>query len=658
MEQTAKRIIRGMYSQNSSAVFGAVCTKEETSFTLWCPGAELVRVNLYRTGSDSEEGAGLLGQVLLQKSDKEIWQVTIAGNLEGVYYTYSIFTGKEERETADVYTRACGVNGKRSMVVNLKATDPAGFRQQEQWLQKRHQLAGCPVIYELHIKDFSHDSNSGISSKYRGKYLAFTEQDTTLKQGKSKTGIAYLKKLGITHVHLLPFFDYGSIDERSRETEMFNWGYDPVHYMAPEGSYSTDPYHGEVRIRECKQMIQALHEAGIGVIMDVVFNHTYSLDSVFQNTVPDYYYRMEEDGSFANGSMCGNDTASEQPMFRKYMIDAVCYWASEYQLDGFRFDLMGLHDVETMNQIRDALNALPYGKDILMYGEPWAADYSPMRKGCLPADKEHVGNLSEGIAIFCDQTRDSIKGDVFIAGDAGFVNREPKLEEAIQHSVCAWCDENEESWRPKSPSQIISYVSAHDNYTLWDKLVYTLPEYAGEKCSRIDFIKKRAEVIRQNKMAAGIYFTCLGTVFFQAGEEFGRTKLGADNSFDAPAFLNALCWEQSAQMQDLVEFYRGLIAYRLEHADLYGRSVKDVQTTFLDTQIPGLIAFSMMRKAQSEREVYVIYNQNQEKSILMLPEGGWRLRCDGNHVYGKEESQTAAGRLIVASQAVMILERV
>lgn len=658
---------------------GAVYTKKETVFKVWAPAADSAAVNLYQTGSDAETGARLLERLPMKKVDKGVWQSFASGCKKGCYYTYTICNNGISKETADVYSKACGINGVRSMVVDLRETDPEGFRENEEWLLKRHELSKCPVIYELHIKDFSSDDSCGISEKNRGKYLAFTELNTTFGQKEImsteniSTGLSYLKKLGVTYVHLLPFFDYGSVDEGGDLRTQFNWGYDPVHYNVPEGSYSSDPYHGEVRIKECKQMIQALHEAGIAVVMDVVYNHTFSLDSVFQNTVPDYYYRKDGDGKFSNGSLCGNDTASERAMYRRYMAESVCFWAEEYQIDGFRFDLMGLHDIDTMNYIRAELDKLTGGEDILMYGEPWSGDYSPMQKGSIAALKENTNKLHDRIAVFCDNTRDAIKGSVFIADDTGFVNRNAKeaikqsieiesdeaaLDEKIKDSVCAWCRKKQKDITPKNPGQIISYVSAHDNYTLWDKLKFTLPENTGKKRKQIDFSKKCPEAVRQNKMAAGIYFTCLGTVFFQAGEEFGRTKQGISDSYNAPTQLNALSWKRSSEFKELVYYYRGLIAFRKKYKMFYERAAQNVEVSFEDTNVSGLIAYQMIRKDCKEA-LFVIYNRNKEKAILPVPKGSWNIVCDGDMIeLDYEQCQKVSGEVLVKNEAVMILAKI
>lgn len=634
------------YIENGKSL-GAIYEKERTTFRVWSPRAESVTVNLYHTGSDAEEGAGLIRRDVMYQEEGGVWQTVSKGDLHGIYYTYTVCTGGIFRETADIYATACGVNGERSMVIDHGRLFTPDCGENEKWQKKRRELSKCPVIYELHIKDFSWDAESGVSKSNRGRYLAFTEKDSYCMR--------WIKSLGITHVHLLPFFDFGSVDEEIDDREQFNWGYDPVNYNVPEGSYSSDAYHGEIRIQECHQMIQALHEEGIGVIMDVVYNHTYSTDSAFERTVPGYYYRKEEDGSYANGSLCNNDTASEQEMFRQYMIDSVCYWASEYQVDGFRFDLMGLHDVETMNQIRLALDRLPGGRDILMYGEPWSGDYSPMREGCLPATKENIGRLHERISIFCDDTRDAIKGDVFLADEAGYVNGEAGNYEAVKDCVLAWTGKTQTGWRPKNQGQIISYVSAHDNFTLWDKLIYTLPENEGRKRKKITFEEKNAVALRQNKMAAGIYFTCLGIPFFQAGEEFARTKQGLSNSYNAPASLNALSWERSREYGGLAEFYRGLIEFRKEWIEIYEREASDIKVCFEEAKEPEIVAFRIGR-AGVERELYVIYNPTKERMMHPIPPGSWQTICDGDTVYTKERNRPEIrDRMLVKNQAVMIL---
>lgn len=574
---------------------GAVYAPERTVFKVWAPTAERVALRLYKNGSaqecvapgsaeeragaasvvcaDEESGAasaewadGVLGELTMERGERGVWQKSVEGDLAGIYYTWLVTADGETKECADIYGKAAGVNGQRSMVVDLAATDPAGWEHEHAALQAEKEPKS-PVIYEVHVKDFSNDANSGVPEAYRGKYMAFTCRETCLGGDVTKpTCVSYLKMLGITHVHLLPMFDYGSVDEAG-SGDQFNWGYDPVNYNVPEGSYSTDPFHGEVRIRECKEMIQALHAAGIRVVMDAVYNHTYTADSWFQRTVPYYYYRLNDDGSFSNGSACGNDTASERPMYRKYMIDSICYWAQEYHLDGFRFDLMGLHDVDTMNEIRRALDKLPCGERILMYGEPWAGGPTAMEAGNEQALKANALLLDKRIAFFNDDTRDCIKGSVFFPKIPGFVNGENGLEDQIRSSVLAWCD-GKGGYRPHDPLQVLAYVSAHDNYTLWDKLMLTRYEEP-------DFLRRDEEILRQNRLAAGVYLTCLGIPFFQAGEEGARTKLGIGDSYNSPAAINQLDWKRIYEYNELVDYYIGLIALR-QHFYAYQADSMDV----------------------------------------------------------------------------------
>ncbi|MDO5423111.1 MAG: type I pullulanase [Eubacteriales bacterium] len=622
---------------------GYTLDAEQTAFRVWAPMAENVWVNLYQSGDAEAEDR--FGQIPMEKGESGVWTGIVATRLKNVYYTYTIQEKGEIRETQDVYSKACGVNGQRSMAVDLRETDPDGWQEDA----FAYDAAVLPVIYELHIKDFSSDAHSGIPEAYRGKYKAFTVEDSTLDgKGEKPTCLAYLKELGITHVHLLPCFDFGSVDEANPSKEQFNWGYDPVNYNVPEGSYATDAHDGRVRIREFKEMVLAFHRAGIGVIMDVVYNHTYSLDSCFQRTVPDYYYRQYADGTYSNGSICGNDTASEREMFRRYMIDSVCYWAREYHIDGFRFDLMGLHDVQTMNAIRRSLNELPNGKNILMYGEPWAGTDTAMAEDAVPALKKNVELLDEGIAIFNDDTRDAIKGSVMEAKEAGFVNGVKGLEENIASAVLAWCD-GKGGYHPKNPGQTISYVSAHDNWTLWDKLQYTLKE-------KPDFAAKDAQVLQANKFAAGIVLTCLGTVFFQAGEEAGRTKLGNGNSYNAPASLNALDWERMYQFEELIAYYKGMLTLRRQFSGYWSRDSKVTEKIRFYQTEPGCVAFSMDAWKTSDRwkRLWVVYSARDQACTVTLPKAERMLLADGKCALPKPKRLDAEEAVTVEPQGVTV----
>ena len=622
---------------------GVTYTKEATTFKVWSPDADEIRLYLYATGLDHENGAADKGAYNFEKGENGFWSVTLEGDWNGVYYSYVITRGDEKVECIDPYATACGANGRRGMVLDMESTNPKGFDKDAGWYQKNKDT----VIWEVHIKDFSYDEHSGVTPKHRGKYLAFTEQNTTLNgEGKVKTCVAYLKDLGVTHVHLLPTYDYGSINEIG-DDKQFNWGYDPMNYNVPEGSYSTDASHGEVRIIEFKEMVQALHKAGIAVVMDVVYNHTFCKDTSFQALAPYYYYRQNEDGSMSDGSACGNETSSERFMYRQFMIQSVVYWAKEYHIDGFRFDLMGLHDVETMNLIRTALNELPNGKHIIMYGEPWVAAESPMEEGFKPAVKKNVDLLDDNIAIFCDSTRDAIKGSVFEEKEPGFANGEDGLEEDVMSSVYAWCDGGHSDFRPKTPAQIISYVSAHDNYTLWDKLAITLQD-------EVDYTTKDEKVLAVNKLVAGIVLTCKGTPFFQAGEEFGRTKNGDENSYISSVDVNKLDWTRCSEYKDLVEYYKGLIGLRQNFAAFNDRSMYELNFIYPICTKDGVVAFEMNNVHGHKDKwdsIVVVYNRNEEPYEVTLPEGKWQKLVDKESSMHWKQNCLFAGKNVIKDSA-------
>ncbi len=594
---------------------GAFYTPEKTVFKVWAPTAEAVILNLYEDGS---EGAVPYRQFAMTKTGCGVFKIEIGGDLDGVYYTYTVSSDGRVRETADIYAKACGANGKRSMVVNMARTNPAGWASDKFVRSEKDTV----IIYELHIKDFSSDSFGGFCEAYRGKYMAVTERGTVLNNHPEfSTGLDYVKALGVTHVHLLPVFDYASVDETSADMSLFNWGYDPENYNVPEGSYATDSLDGAVRIYEFKKMVQAFHDAGIGVIMDVVYNHTYDRDGSFQKTVPYYYYRTDENGNFCDGSCCGNDTASERKMFRKYMTDSVCYWAKEYHIDGFRFDLMGLHDVETMNGIREALDNMPDGRQKLMYGEPWAAGRTVMRRGAVAAVKSNVHLLNERIGFFNDDTRDAIKGSVFFEEDGGYINGRPENAGKIRAAVTAWCG-GEAGYRPHNPGQVISYVSAHDNFTLWDKLVYT----AGDG---ISFDRENPTLLAMNRMAAGIVFTCQGHVFFQAGEEFARTKQGIGDSYNKPPSVNQLDWRRAYDYRSLIDYYKGLIAIRKQFSGFKNQGFA-VPVTFYENKTASVVSFVINAEGQ---RLFAAYNPEKERQLIHVPKGQWQMLSDGERIF-------------------------
>ena len=514
---------------------GVEYTPAGTHLRLWAPTAKQAAVNLYRRGT----GGACVGTLPLQQQDKGVWSIYLPGDQHGKYYDFTLATPFGTCNAADPYARAAGVNGVRSMIFDPARVDPQGWERDVRPVIPPARRS----VWEVSVRDFSQDPASGVHTAWRGKFLAFTQQGTTLSSdGIHPTCMNYLKRLGVSYVQLMPIFDFGSVDESRPLTRQYNWGYDPTNFNVPEGSYSTDPTRGEVRVRECKQMIAALHAAGIGVVMDVVYNHMYRSDNVLNRVVPLYYFRQNDDGSLSNGSGCGNEFASERPMARRYLIDSVLYWAREYHIDGFRFDLMGLYDVETMNLLRAELDKLPGGRDILMYGEPWQGGGSQLHR--YEANKANLAMLNERIGIFCDDTRDTIKGGCFNAREPGYVEGRPGSFWDIGGAVAAWC--LSDRLPPHAPSQIVSYVSAHDNFTLWDKLLlvrYEKPEFTAADST----------ALAQNRLAAGIYLTSFGLPFLQAGEEFARTKKGKGNSYRSSPALNRLDWERAEKYHALVD---------------------------------------------------------------------------------------------------------
>ena len=585
---------------------GATVCNDGAQFALWAPTASHVTLRLFAHGTDAEPGSGMLGEYPMHYESDGAWVQDVPSAVHGVYYDYLIeFADGSVTRSADPWARAAGANGRRSMVVDLSRTDPDG------WDADRRPTTpiSSDVIWETHIGDFSNAQSSGVPAEHRGKYLAFTDSGTTLNgEGAFPTCVEYLKNLGITVVQLLPFYDYGSVDET--RTGGYNWGYDPVNYNVPEGSYSTNPYDGAVRIRECKAMVQALHAAGITVVMDVVYNHMYTTANWFERVVPGYFCRRTDDGAFANGSGCGCDMATEHEMFRRFMVESVTYWASEYHLDGFRFDLMGLIDVEAMRRIRASLDSLPNGRSILMYGEPWAAGQSAPLPGTVLADKQALPRLDSRIGHFCDTTRDTIKGHVFYRDQPGYVNgaaqqnRQAVLDavDAHRHAVA----------REGEAGQIIQYVSAHDDLTLWDKLSISMrgngANHLPDNTMYDDVLQGSAcaqEVLNANLLAAGIIATSAGLPFMLSGEEFARTKYGDDNSFDSGSGINELDWRRASDMQGLVRYYADLIAMRADDPAWF-----DAARTVVPTE-SSMIAFLVGRHA-------VLVNPDVREHVMPL----------------------------------------
>ena len=585
-----------------------------TCLRLWAPTAEAVTVTLYHKG----DGGAVLGTEPLVRGAHGVWSIWLPGEQHGRYYTFAVTVNGITRETGDPYARAVGVNGVRSMIVDLARTAPSGWERDVRPNIPPAQRA----VWEVSVRDFSQDAASGVRPAWRGKYMAFTQQGTTLHgDGIHPTCLNYLKRLGVKYVQLMPIFDFGSVDEAKPLLRQYNWGYDPTNFNVPEGSYSTDPTRGEVRIRECREMIAALHAAGIGVVMDVVYNHTYRTENPLNNTVPYYFFRQNPDGSFSNGSGCGNEFASERPMARRYLIDSILYWAKEYHIDGFRFDLMGLYDAESINAVRAALDALPGGRDILLYGEPWQGGASQLHR--YEANKANLAMLNERVGIFCDDTRDAIKGGCFDAREPGYVEGKPGSFWDIGAAVAAWC--RSDRLPPHAPSQIVSYVSAHDNFTLWDKLLcvrYEKPEFTA----------RDTVALAQNRLAAGIYLTSFGLPFMQAGEEFARTKKGVGNSYRSSPALNRLDWNRAEQYHALVDYYRGLLALRAAFPRLGStdrHAPEALQFFALEQPLVGWTLPAVWGDGAAWSALCVFYNPTDTTRTVPLPAGQWKLLSDG-----------------------------
>ena len=585
-----------------------------TCLRLWAPTAEAVTVTLYHKG----DGGAVLGTEPLVRGAHGVWSVWLPGEQHGRYYTFAVTVDGITRETGDPYARAAGVNGVRSMIVDLARTAPSGWERDVRPAIPPAQRA----VWEVSVRDFSQDAASGVHPAWRGKYMAFTQQGTTLhSDGIHPTCLNYLKRLGVKYVQLMPIFDFGSVDEAKPLLRQYNWGYDPTNFNVPEGSYSTDPTRGEVRIRECREMIAALHAAGIGVVMDVVYNHTYRTENPLNNTVPYYFFRQNADGSFSNGSGCGNEFASERPMARRYLIDSILYWAKEYHIDGFRFDLMGLYDAESINAVRAALDSLPGGRDILLYGEPWQGGASQLHR--YEANKANLAMLNERVGIFCDDTRDAIKGGCFDAREPGYVEGKPGSFWDIGAAVAAWC--RSDRLPPHAPSQIVSYVSAHDNFTLWDKLLcvrYEKPEFTA----------RDTVALAQNRLAAGIYLTSFGLPFMQAGEEFARTKKGVGNSYRSSPALNRLDWNRAEQYHALVDYYRGLLALRAAFPRLGStdrHAPEALQFFALEQPLVGWTLPAVWGDGAAWSALCVFYNPTDTTRTVALPAGQWKLLSDG-----------------------------
>lgn len=634
--KTQKTILTGLLAAMLPAAAGAQTfneadyTPEQTTFRLFAPdNAKTVKLRIYKAGHKGRPER----TVKMERTAADTWTATVTGNLMGRFYTFDTGRG----ECAGVFAKAVGVNGQRAAIIDMDKTDPAG------WNDDRRPVVKSPadlVIYEMHHRDYSIDASSGIANG--GKFLALTDPKA----------IAHLKELGVNAVHILPSFDYASVDETRLSTPQYNWGYDPVNYNVPDGSYSTDPYKPETRIREFKQMVQALHKAGIRVILDVVYNHTFNIDgSNFQRTYPDYFYRKTADGKYSDGSGCGNETASERDMMRRFMVESVLYWIDEYHIDGFRFDLMGCHDIETMNAIRKAVDKVD--PTIFIYGEGWSA-------GSCALPTEQLGlkanmKAMPGIAAFSDELRDALRGPFSDDTKGAFLAGKPGEEESIKFGIAGAIEHPQvdmskvnystEAWASQ-PTQMISYVSCHDDMCLTDRLRASIPGITTDELIRLDMLAQTAVLTSQ------------GVPFILSGEEMLRDKKGVHNSYNSPDSINRLDWNNMERYPQVMDYYKNLTrlrrnhpAFRLGSADLVRRHLE-----FLPTQ-PGLVAFRLKDYAGRDdwRNIIVILNAAKQQRKVAIPQGNYTIVCHEGKIDENGLSTFSGSEATVSAQSALIL---
>ena len=643
---------------NYDGELGVIYSKNSSEFKLWAPLAEQVELVLY--GKDYNELEANKTIIKMNRENRGVWRVKIDEDLSGEYYNYLVRNNGKTYESVDPYAKAVSINGEKSMVIDMESTNPKGWSNDKKPILND---VTDSIIYEAHIRDLTKDEASGVIKALRGKYIGAVSEKNKIKYTSITTGFDHLKELGVTHIHLLPVFDYGSIDERYDMPDNYNWGYDPQNYNVPEGSYSTNPYDGAVRIREFKEMVYKFHQAGIRVVMDMVYNHTYNLESPLNLTVPGYYYRKDQYGCYSNGSGCGNETASERYMFRKYMIDSVLYWAKEYHIDGFRFDLMGLHDLETMRIIRSELNKVD--KSIIMYGEGWTCYNTPLNSN-ESAVKNNIckfGNLQ--IAAFSDDARDSIKGSVFLKESLGFVSGADNYEESIKYTICASTKHDEidlskvvysKVFWANEPYQTITYDSAHDNNTLFDKLRMSCKDEDEE------------ELLKMNKLAAAIVLTSQGISFLHAGEEFARVKENLEgeiieNSYNSSDYTNELKWLRKQRYIDLFNYYKGLIKLRKEYKAFRMNSNNEIQNNisfmakdnhFKDNHIVGYF-INIEDYNDSYSKIAVIFNANKYNVKVDLNEGEWSVLVDGEKADSEVQYKIENSIVNVSARSACIL---
>lgn len=633
-----------LYPVRSGSLTEMEYTPAATLFTVWAPTADEVRLMLFEEG----DGGHAYETVSMTQAEEGTWKAKVEKDLKGKFYTFNVkINEKWMGDTPGINAKAVGVNGKRAAIIDMRETDPEGWAE-----DKRPALASPAdvILYEMHHRDFSIHSSSDI--KHKGKFLAMTEQGMVNPDGLS-TGIDHLKELGVTHVHILPSYDYASVDESKLDENKYNWGYDPQNYNVPDGSYSTNPYKPEVRIREFKQMVQALHKAGIRVVLDVVYNHTFNTaDSNFERTVPGYFYRQKPDGTYADASACGNETASNRPMMRKYMIESVLYWMNEYHIDGFRFDLMGIHDIETMNEIRKATAAVD--PTVFIYGEGWAAQAPQLPEDSL-AMKANVYKMP-GIAAFSDEMRDALRGPfndnhqgAFLAGlpggeesikfgIVGAVKHPQVNNDSVNYSKAPWAEQ---------PTQMISYVSCHDDMCLVDRLRASVPGITPEEVAKLD------------KLAQTAVFTSQGVPFIYAGEEVMRDKKGVHNSYNSPDSINAIDWRRKTEHADVFAYYKGLIQLRKEHPAFRMGNAELVRKhlEFLPVEGSNVVAYRLKENANGDawEDIVVVLNARKEFVKLTVPEGKYTVVARDGFINRQGLGMLYGPEIVVPAQSALIM---
>ena len=616
---------------------GATWTKEKTAFRLWAPTATAVSINLYKSGTAGTND--LIEQIPMTADVKGTWIAEKTGDQNGVYYTYSVTVEGNTVEACDPYARTTGVNGKRAMIIDLASTNPEGWENDKD-PHYGNNITDA-IIYELHVRDLSMDKSSGVKDEWKGKYLGLIQSGTVNSYGQS-TGLDYIKKLGITHIHLLPVYDYASVDEAHPEYNQFNWGYDPLNYNVPEGSYSTDAFNGEVRVKEFKQMVKGLHDNGISVIMDVVYNHVYDADSFcFNLIVPQYFSRVTPSGDHCNNSGCGNTTASERSMVKKYIIDSVKYWADEYHIDGFRFDLVGLIDTETINAVVEEVHKTH--PNVIFYGEGWAMSSYVTKDGYSMATQAN-SDLTPKFAYFSDTIRDALRGPMGTDSQSGYLDNAAALATNVKYCFMGaptWCD---------SPTQTINYASCHDNLSLFDKITLSTADDTEE------------DRLKMNNLSAAIVMTSQGTPLFQAGEEILRSKPTGNgeydhNSYKSPDSVNSIKWDNlnNEAYSASYAYYQGLIAFRKAHPALRLTSAEAVSASItamedLDTNVNAFL----IDGGEIDDNMIVIFNPRKETTTITLPEGKWNVYIDGTTA-GTTVLRSVEGSVTVDAISAMVL---